>query len=62
LVYVNKINFAILSSRFFVIILFFLASKIFCSFTPNESKDTKIAQIGFEMSKICSFEVKGVVV
>jgi hypothetical protein len=35
-------------------------SKIFCSFTLNASKATKIIQIGFWMSKICSFEVKGV--
>jgi hypothetical protein len=38
------------------------ASKGFFSFTLNTFKATKIVQIGFEMNKICFFEMKGVIV
>jgi hypothetical protein len=36
--------------------------KFFMVITPNASKATKIIQIGFELSKICSYEVKWVIV
>ncbi len=35
---------------------------VFMAITPNASKATKIIQIGFELNKICSYEVKGVIV
>jgi hypothetical protein len=35
---------------------------VFIINTPNASKPTKIIQIGFELSKICSYEMKGVIV
>jgi hypothetical protein len=43
------------------IALLSLASNFFCSSKFSKFKATKIAQIGFEMSKICFFEVKGVI-
>jgi hypothetical protein len=43
-----------------VIILLSLHLKRFCNSTPNASKATNIIQIGFELNKILSFEVKEV--
>ncbi len=37
-------------------------SKIFCNYTPNTSKITKIIEIDFEINKICSFKMKKVIV
>jgi hypothetical protein len=50
------------SYKSLVIGLFYLSLKEICISTPNASKATKIVQFGFEMNKICSFEVKGVIV
>jgi hypothetical protein len=50
------------SHKSLVIGLFYLSLKKNCIFTPNASKATKIVQFGYEMNKICYFEVKGVIV
>jgi len=56
-------QFAIWSSRSLVIVFFCIwVSFVFCSSTFSAFKATKIIPIGFEMNKICFFEVKGVIV
>jgi hypothetical protein len=41
---------------------YFWTSKRFCAFTFSAFKATKIAQISCEMSKICYYEMKGVII
>jgi len=44
------------------IALLFWTLERYSDYTPNTSKVTKIIQIGFEMNKINSFEVKVIIV
>ncbi len=59
---VMNIEKKIKSYKYLVIVLLFLSFKFFFISTPNASKAIKIVQLGFEMSKICFFEMKGVIV